>query len=257
MRSRVLLGALALVVPAFATAQPVYYVATNGSDTTGTGSLGSPWATIEKAVNMIPDGALVLVRPGTYNGRVRLDGGSPGRVFPQGIVVRSEVAYQARLRHTGTVVICFYGKGITLEGFDIAHSTPTTAGLVIQIQDLRGAPGGGDAVSRITIRNNVIHDSRDNDLLKINYGASEVTVEGNLFYNQSGSDEHIDINSVDHRQHRDRPRPLQPAPQVRPLVRRGCSRLRGHERGRRAHDLRKHLRPRRGLAPLGGAATTV
>lgn len=49
---------------------------------------------------------------------------------------------------------------------------------------------------QITIRNNVIHDSRDNDLLKINYGASEVTVEGNLFYNQSGSDEHIDINSA-------------------------------------------------------------
>ncbi len=196
MRSRLLVFVLALVVPVLSRAQSVYYVATNGNDTTGNGSLASPWATIERAVDMVPDGALVLVRPGTYNGRVRLDGGSPGRVFAQGIVIRSEVAYQARLRDTGTVVICYYGKGITLEGFDIAHSTPTTGGLVIQIQDLRGPPGGSDAVSRITIRNNVIHDSRDNDLLKINYGASDVTVEGNLFYNQSGSDEHIDLNST-------------------------------------------------------------
>ncbi|PKO19129.1 MAG: hypothetical protein CVU39_00835 [Chloroflexi bacterium HGW-Chloroflexi-10] len=166
-----------------------YYVALTGSDSSGNGSLASPWRTIDHALENVPDGSTILVRPGRYDGRVRLD-----EVFASGVTVRSEVPYQAQLRHTDTVVTCFYGKGITLEGFDIAHSG--TGALVIQIQDLIGSPGGSDTVSRIVLRNNVLHDSYNNDILKINNGASNITVEGNLFYNQTGSDEHIDINSV-------------------------------------------------------------
>jgi hypothetical protein len=172
----------------------VYYVATNGNNLPGNGSLANPWATITYALGQVPDGSLVLVQPGQYNGDVRLD-----RVFAQGVTVRSAVPYQARLRHTNTVVRSYYGKGITLEGFDIAHSGPGAGALVIQIQDLLGPQPGcadGDCVSRMTLRNNVLHDSYNNDILKVNNGAGQVTIEGNLFYNQSGSDEHIDVNSV-------------------------------------------------------------
>ncbi len=150
-----------------------------------------PWATITHALDSVPDGSTILVRPGVYVGRVRLRG-----TFDQGVTVRSEVPYQARLRHDGTVVTCFYGQGITLEGFDIAHSGAGAGALVIQIQDLIDEPGGADYVSRITLRNNVLHDSYNNDILKINNGAGQITVEGNMFYNQEGSDEHIDVNSV-------------------------------------------------------------
>jgi hypothetical protein len=169
----------------------VHYVDTGGSDESGDGSAGNPWATITHALDHVPDGSVVLVRPGTYTGRVRLRGS-----FSQGVTVRSEVPYQTRLRHDGTVVTCFYGQGITLEGFDIAHSGPGAGALVIQIQDLRGEPGGDDTVSRIVLRDNVLHDSYNNDILKINNGAGQITVEGNMFYNQEGSDEHIDVNSV-------------------------------------------------------------
>ena len=159
--------------------------------TQGDGSPNAPWATIEHAVDTAPDSSTVLVREGTYNGAMTLRG-----VFEQGLLVRSEVPFGARLRHGGTVIKCFYAKGITLEGFDIAHSGTGAGALVIQIQDLRGEPGGDDFVSRITLRNNVLHDSYNNDILKINNGAGQITVEGNVFYNQTGSDEHIDINSV-------------------------------------------------------------
>lgn len=104
--------------------------------------------------------------------------------------------YLAKLRHNATVVTCFYGKGITLEGFDIAHSGSPSEALVIQIQDLIGDPGGDDYVSNIVLKNNILHDSYNNDILKINNGAGNVTVSGNMFYNQEGSDEHIDISSV-------------------------------------------------------------
>jgi hypothetical protein len=185
---------LALLMLAVSTLTPVaggaatFWVATNGSDSSGNGSSGSPWATITHALDSVPDESLILVRAGTYSGRVNLRG-----TFDQEVTVRSEVPYQARLRHDSTVVICFYGQGITLEGFDIAHDGPGAGALVIQIQDLLS---GADRVERITIRDNVIHDSYNNDLLKVNYGAGSVVVEGNMFYNQWGSDEHIDVNSV-------------------------------------------------------------
>lgn len=181
--------------PARAQGSP-FYVAVTGSDSTGDGSGGNPWATIDHALDNVPDGSTILVKPGDYSGRVRLD-----RQFSQGVTVRSELPYQARLRHDSAVVTVYYGQGITLEGFDIAHSGPGAGGLVIQIQDLLGSENGSDGgsdpvVSRITLRNNVLHDSYNNDILKVNNGAENITIEGNLFYNQHGSDEHIDVNSV-------------------------------------------------------------
>jgi hypothetical protein len=164
-----------------------FYVATNGNDSSGTGAANAPWATIGHAITRVPDRSTILVRPGTYTGRIRLD-----NTFAQGVTIRSEVPYQARLRNNSQVVIIYNGQGITLEGFDIAHSGAGAEALVVHIQNLRS----NGVVSRITLRNNIIHDSYNNDILKINNGASDITVVGNLFYNQSGSDEHIDINSV-------------------------------------------------------------
>ena len=172
-------------------AQATFWVATDGSDLPSRGDATAPWATISYAIQRVPDGSTILVRPGTYTGRVDLRGR-----FASGVVVRAEVPYQARLRNHGTVVTCFYGQGITLQGFDVAHDGPGAGALVIQIQDLLGEPGGDDRVSRIVLRDNVLHDSFDNDILKINNGASQVTVVGNVFYNQSGTDEHVDVNSV-------------------------------------------------------------
>ena len=190
----VLLGLLALrfMIPGADAFSGTYFVATDGDDLAGDGSSGDPWETITHALDTVPDDSLILVRPGLYSGRVQLRG-----TFTQGVLVRSEIPYQAQLRHTNTVVTCFYGQGITLEGFDIAHSGPGAGALVIQIQDLIGPAGGSDFVSRIVLRNNVLHDSYNNDILKINNGAGQITVEGNLFYNQTGADEHIDINSVE------------------------------------------------------------
>jgi hypothetical protein len=113
----------------------VYYVATSGSNDSGDSSSTNPWATITHALDNVSDGSTILVRPGTYSGRVRLRG-----QFTQSVIVRSELPYPARLRNDSTVTTCFYGQGITLEGFDIAHSGPGSAALVIQIQDLLDDP---------------------------------------------------------------------------------------------------------------------
>ncbi|AKS41589.1 hypothetical protein HNQ63_001089 [Wenzhouxiangella marina] len=190
-----LVGLLLLRVSAANSA--TWWVATDGSDATGDGSQGSPWASITHAVDQASGGDEVIVRPGTYNGRQSL------RVeFETPVLVRSEIPYAARLRHdSGAALIAYTGRNVIVEGFDIAHAPNNTGALVIQIQDLLGAENGsGDGsdpvVSDIVLRNNIIHSSTNNDLLKINNGAERIRVEGNLFFNQSGSDEHIDINSV-------------------------------------------------------------
>lgn len=172
-------------------AQQTFYVATTGADTPAGGSLAAPWATITYALDRVPDQSLILVRPGTYSGRIRIRGS-----FAQGVTVRSEQTYQARLRAAETVLTIYNDnaniEGITIEGFDIAHTGAGAGALVVQIQD-----GFATETRRITLRNNILHDSWNNDILKINNGASQIAVIGNMFYNQAGSDEHIDINSVD------------------------------------------------------------
>jgi hypothetical protein len=44
-----------------------YYIAPNGSDTTGNGTIGSPWFTINKAWPSLVAGATLYLRGGTYN----------------------------------------------------------------------------------------------------------------------------------------------------------------------------------------------
>ena len=170
-----------------------YFIAPQGHNSEDGGTQTKPWATISYALKHAEDGAIVWVLPGLYEGQVALTGS-----FPRGIVVRSCIPYQAQLRHNAEqVIICFTCQGITLEGFDIAHSGPGAAVYVIQIQDLLGKAGSGAShVSRVTLRNNVIHDSYNNDLIKINNGARQILIEGNMFYNQQGLDSHIDINGV-------------------------------------------------------------
>lgn len=171
-------------------AQSTYWVATDGVDDPARGSETLPWRSITYALDRVPDASLVLVKPGTYSGRIRIRGS-----FPSGVTIRSQVRYQARLRAAEAVLTIYDGsdvEGITIEGFDIAHAGPGAAPLVVQIQD-----GDGAETRRIVLQDNILHDSHNNDVLKINNGASDITVRGNLFYNQGSSDEHIDINSVD------------------------------------------------------------
>ena len=133
---------------------PVFHVTVDGDDDSGDGSVSAPWATIAHGVQNISDGSTLLVGPGTYTGRIRMDA-----QFAQGVVVRAEPTYQARLRNDEAVITVYEGQGITISGFDISHDGPGAGALIVHIQDLIGDSGGEDAVSRITLRNNILHDS--------------------------------------------------------------------------------------------------
>ena len=107
---------LAAILVTTLSGTPTFYVATDGSNG-NTGGTGDPWATIDHALANVPDGSLILVRAGLYQGRVRLD-----EQFSIGVTVRSETPYMAQLRYDqGAALICFTCQNVTVEGFDIAH----------------------------------------------------------------------------------------------------------------------------------------
>lgn len=173
------------------TAAERFFVQTDGDDSTGDGSAAAPWATISHAVSSAPDGSVIDVGPGDYNGASDLEG-----IFAEGIVVRAVPSYGARLRHSATVVTLARIQGLVLEGFDIAHTGPGADPIVVHVRDELGDVGGTDYPTRIVLRDNIIHDSYNNDLLKIDSGVRGVEIEGNVFFNQGPLDEQLDINAA-------------------------------------------------------------
>ncbi|MDN3652413.1 hypothetical protein QWY77_06505 [Thalassotalea ponticola] len=167
----------------------IYYVALDGHDYKGKGTKVSPWRHIEFAVFKAEDDSLIIVKPGVYDGRVKIS-----KAFKTGITIKSEIPYAAKLTANQRVLaLVKNASNIRIEGFEIRHKDAQASPVVVHID-----AWGTTNVYGISLVNNIIHDSFNNDLLKINYGAHHILVNCNLFYNQGNSDEHIDINSTSH-----------------------------------------------------------
>jgi hypothetical protein len=151
------------------------------------GSYARPWATLKFANENVPDdNCTVWFRPGTYFGQSRLN-----RRFETHTTFKSVIPYRAVLKYNGAAVLISGAKNITLEGFDIQHSGPGSSALLVAID---GSKNGWSEY--VTLRNNIIHDSYNNDLLKVYNLSRYITIENNLFYNQGPPDEQMDVNSV-------------------------------------------------------------
>jgi hypothetical protein len=169
----------------------VYYVSQQGHDYKGNGSRIKPWRTIEFASFKAKGLSTIIVQPGVYEGTTRLK-----KNFNKSLLIKSEYPYLAKLTNNSRILAIVGGaKNITIEGFEFTHLNSKAKPLLVHI-DGYGSYGTA-TVSNITLKNNIFHDSFNNDLLKINNGAKNIRVICNMFYNQGDSDEHIDINSVE------------------------------------------------------------
>ena len=67
-RMKKLIGLFVLVclVPILLSGQTTYYVSTSGHDTNNDGTSGSPWLTIQRAVNAASSNDIIVVAAGTY-----------------------------------------------------------------------------------------------------------------------------------------------------------------------------------------------
>jgi len=165
-----------------------YWVAPEGDDG-APGTRERPWATLEHAAAAVPDdGCTVSFAVGVYQGSNNLK-----RRFDTPTAFTSATQYRAVLEHDGTVLDIDGGRNITIEGFELRHTGPETPGSAyVAIVDRRDDTWSED----ITFRDNIFHDSYGDDLLKIHNGVRLATVDGNVFYNQGGNEQGIDVNSV-------------------------------------------------------------
>jgi hypothetical protein len=166
-----------------------YWIAPNGSNS-NPGTNQQPWATLSHAASRVRslNGAncIVWVKDGVYTGLNDLE-----ERFSTMITFKAVNPYKAIFQNSGTALDISGGKNMTFEGFEFRHTGPGAGALVVRVS------GSDEAwAENIVFRNNIFHDSYNNDILKIHNGSRFVTVENNVFYNQGDDEQHIDVNSV-------------------------------------------------------------
>lgn len=165
-----------------------YWVAPepHGSDD-APGTRQRPWATLEHAAMAVPDhSCTVWFEDGVYTG-----GNHVVRRFDTTTTFRAAHPYRAVLEADGQALDIDGASHVIFQGLQFRHVGPDATGAIVYVD--RGEDGWAE---HITFRDNIIHDSYDDDLLKIYNGVRFAVVEGNVFYNQGRREEHIDVNSV-------------------------------------------------------------
>ncbi len=171
------------VLPRSRAADCQYWIAPNG-DNANPGTKSRPWATIRHAAQAVPDrGCTVWLEDGVYEGNSDIE-----RHLDKQTVFRAVHPYQATLEGNGYVLNVSGSTHMTFRGLEIRHSGPGATGIVVYV--------GGSDTTHLTFRDDIFHDSYDNDVLKILDGAHSVTVHGCVLYNQGNGEQLIDVNSV-------------------------------------------------------------
>ncbi|MFB3890737.1 MAG: choice-of-anchor Q domain-containing protein [Phycisphaerae bacterium] len=188
VRIGTILGLSVLLAPLAALRAGTYYIAPNGSDSTGDGSLTRPWGSIRYATDHVPDdGSTVLLRDGLYVGTQSL-----GRTFAKPCTIAAEHPYKALLQSPGNsnrAFYCYSGANAVLQGLNIYGSGSTGSEYVVHISN--------PATHDITFDNCFIHDSYSNDVVKINSGTHHIAFRNCVLYNPPNpGDSQFDINTV-------------------------------------------------------------
>ncbi len=153
------------------------HVATTGDDVAGDGTAATPVRTIGRAVELAVAGDTILVAPGRYTDLVTLL-----TQHDPPITLRSAVPYQAKLAAPGFVQ-CFRCAGWTIEGFDITADGFVGGGSQ-PVVHLLESPGP------LVMRDNIIRDSGDDTLVRINRSINVVFAR-NLVYNAGSIGVHV------------------------------------------------------------------
>ncbi|MCB0190933.1 MAG: right-handed parallel beta-helix repeat-containing protein [Anaerolineae bacterium] len=151
------------------------------------GTFTQPWATLDYAAENVPDNnCTVWFKNGIYMGENVLS-----ERFTTPTTFAAHQPYKAVLEHNGLVVSLNGILNMIFEGFEFRHSGVGPNPYVVKVDR-----ADDQWSENITFRNNIFHDSFNNDLLKIHNGVRFAIVENNIFYNQGVNEQHMDVNSV-------------------------------------------------------------
>ncbi|HSG18510.1 MAG TPA: hypothetical protein VLE70_19610 [Anaerolineae bacterium] len=183
-------GGSTAATAALSTSACDYWVAPPpAGDDTNPGTQADPWATLQHAAETIPDaGCTVWFESGTYVGENQIEAR-----FQTLATFKAIIPYSAILENGGPTLSLKGARNLLFEGFEIRHSPQAAAKHVIETARKTGT---STWTENVIFRDNIIHDSYNNDLMKIHNGSRFITVEGNVFYNQATGEQHLDVNSV-------------------------------------------------------------
>jgi hypothetical protein len=145
-----------LSAPAPASAGPIFYVATDGSDS-NPGSQAAPWRTIQHAANSATPGSTVSIRGGVYAEKVTINVSGSAAAGP--IIFQSYPGEQAVIDGSGlsaaqgeNALVTLRDRAyIVLKGLEIRNLRTSSAGVVPIGISLSGTNVG------IELRNNRVH----------------------------------------------------------------------------------------------------
>ncbi len=135
------LALLMFVITSMSFAQP-YYVSTSGSDVTGTGTAGNPWATINYAIATVSAGNTIIVAAGTYSETVIIDKALILQGAKAGLDARSRSGAETIISSSnasGSIQIGPVAGTVTIDGFTVSgspvkalHVTGATTTVIVQ-----------------------------------------------------------------------------------------------------------------------------
>ena len=132
-----------------------YYVKKTGNDSTGDGSSGNPWLTIQHGHDQMADGDTLYVDPGSYNERL-VTTKSNITISGTDEVTRPEIWYRNTANYQNVVSLT---RGCTFENFEV-HADDSLGDDGLHYQD-RGIVVGGNSgawnTGYVTVRNCVVH----------------------------------------------------------------------------------------------------
>ncbi len=184
LRTNLFLCAAAILVLSGLCQAGTYYIAPDGGNATGDGTYDNPWYQLWYAASQIPDdGSTIIMKDGVYPIRQSIS-----RAFTQMVTIRSETPYGARVIANNSTRAFYSGGGanFTISGVEFMG---TASDLEYVVLITAGA-------NNIVFENCIIHDSYNNDIVKINNGAHHITFRNCLLFNQDDrGDDIFDINT--------------------------------------------------------------
>jgi hypothetical protein len=186
--------AVRLFLPVVSRQQPPidcsYFVSAGTGSDSNPGSYDRPWKSIRYALESVPSdgGFTICVHDGNYGEQIDL-GKRDGFTSP--VRVEALNPYQARLNNRDKIIIRLNGDSVNHTSFNI-----TFAGFEIY-RPTSSATGSSNVymykADNVTIENCIIHDSYDDDLVRILH-STNITMQFNVTYNGGPGEEHYDIN---------------------------------------------------------------
>jgi hypothetical protein len=179
-----------------------YYISPTGSDSSGSGSSGSPWKTLNYALSKVNGGDRILLKDGLYEGRAYTN-----KAFSDWVTIKAENPYRAKLSNIKGVYAADVGS--TVYGNVIKIETLGSAKIIIQDLVISSSIAGKTCSDRdsvedclvffsdaqdVTLKNNIIfgNEAGCKELIKISsfhgypYCPKNVSVEGNVIYDHVG-----------------------------------------------------------------------